>query len=111
MIKSKPDRKARVRTKLKVRSTRPRLSVFVSNSHIYAQIIDDTKGITLVSANDKIAKSEGKTVESARKVGEMIAKTAKEKNVSQVKFDRGEYKYHGRIKSLAEEARKGGLQF
>lgn len=111
MIKNKPDRKSRVRTKLGARSGRPRLSIFVSNAHIYAQIIDDTKGVTLAAASDKSAKSQGKSAESAKKVGELIAKKSKEKKIFKVKFDRGGNKYHGRIKSLAEGARKGGLEF
>jgi large subunit ribosomal protein L18 len=105
------NRKSRVRAKLKDRSSRPRVSVFVSNAHIYAQIIDDVKGVTLAAARDTETKNPGKKVEVAQEVGQILAKKAKEKGVSEVKFDRGDKKYHGRIKALAEGAREGGLIF
>lgn len=89
---------------------RPRLSVFKSTQHIYAQIIDDLDSKTLVSSNDlKIDK--GSKVEKARIVGEDLAKKAKVKKIGKVVFDRGGFKYHGRIAALAEGARKGGLEF
>ena len=97
---------------------RPRLSVFRSNKFIYAQIIDDTKGKTLAQANDlsrgvKAGVKIAKDTKSARakEVGRMIATVAKEKNISKVVFDRNGFKYTGRIKLVADEARAGGLQF
>lgn len=107
----KDRRKIRVRRKLKNHSKRNRLSVFVSDRHIYAQIIDDVLGNTLVSAKDKDVESRGKSIEIARRVGELLAKRAKEKKITEVFFDRGGRKYHGRIKALAESAREGGLNF
>jgi large subunit ribosomal protein L18 len=104
-------RKSRVRAKLKARSLKPRISVFVSNTHIYAQIIDDVKGVTLAAARDTEAKASGKKVEVAQEVGQLLAKKAKEKGITDVKFDRGDKKYHGRIKALADGAREGGLTF
>lgn len=101
-------RKQRVRTKLKARSDRPRLSIFVSNKHIFAQVIDDAKGVTLVSVQDKEVGG-GKSMEIAKKVGELIAKKAVEKKIKAVVFDRGDYKYHGKVKILADAAREGGL--
>jgi large subunit ribosomal protein L18 len=89
---------------------RPRLTVFISNKHIWAQIIDDQKGHTLVSANDKEVGG-GKTVDVAYKVGALLAKKAVAKKITKVVFDRGRYKYHGRVRSLADAARKGGLIF
>lgn len=94
-------RKLRVRSKIRRLSSRPRLSVFRSNKLIYAQIIDDTKGITLAAAKGS----------DSAKVGEEIAKKSLVKKVKDVVFDKGEYKYHGRIKNLAESARKAGLNF
>ena len=95
---------------------RPRLSVFRSSKHIYAQVIDDTAGRTLVSASslDKELRSALKTgadVEAAGKVGELLAKRATDAGVKDVVFDRGGYKYHGRVKALADAARAGGLTF
>lgn len=104
-------RKIRIRRKLKSRSLRARISVFVSDRHIYAQIIDDKLGMTLVSAKDKDIESKGKSVEIAKKVGDLLAKRAKEKKITDVFFDRGMRIYHGRIKALAEAAREGGLNF
>lgn len=101
-------RKQRVRTKIRARSDRPRLSIFVSNKHIFAQIIDDAKGVTLVSVQDKEVGG-GKNMEIAKKVGELIAKKAVEKKIKAVVFDRGDYKYHGKVKILADTAREGGL--
>jgi len=104
-------RHRRVRGKVFGTKERPRLCVFRSNKHIYCQIIDDEEGKTLVSANDiKITKKMTK-VEKAREVGRLIAKKAKEKGIEKVVFDRGGYKYHGRVKALAEGAREGGLVF
>lgn len=105
------NRTSRIRKKLKSRSDRPRLNVFVSNQHIYAQIIDDSKGVTLVSAKDTDVKKTGKSVEIAKEIGILIAKGAIEKGTKQVVFDRGGKRYHGRVKALAEAAREGGLEF
>ncbi|HDG61862.1 MAG: 50S ribosomal protein L18 [Thermotogae bacterium] len=109
-------RHRRVRKKVFGTPERPRLCVFRSNKHIYAQIIDDTIGHTLVSAStldpelrEKLQKTWNK--EAAREVGKLIARRALEKGIKKVVFDRGGYKYHGRVKELAEGAREGGLVF
>ncbi|MBI0580994.1 MULTISPECIES: 50S ribosomal protein L18 [Bacillaceae] len=107
-------RHARVRAKLSGTSARPRLNVFRSNKHIYAQIIDDMNGVTLASAStlDKELNLESSSnVDAAQKVGELVAKRAAEKGISNVVFDRGGYLYHGRIQALADAARENGLQF
>ena len=107
-------RHARVRNKVSGTSECPRLNVFRSNSNIFAQIIDDEKKVTLVSASsiDKELKLEnGGNVEAAKKVGELLAKRAKKAKISKVKFDRGGYLYHGRVKALADAARENGLEF
>ena len=103
----------RIRARVKGTEERPRLSVFRSNQHIYAQIIDDEKRITLCSASDMVAKkSKGNTkTDAAKSVGLEIAKKAKEKKVEFAVFDRGGFRYHGRIKAVAEGAREGGLKF
>lgn len=103
-------RQKRIRTVLR-KSTRPRLSVFVSNRHIYAQIINDQKSHTLVSANDKEVQPPGKNTEIAKKIGQLLAQKAKAEKIKEVVFDRGARKYHGRVKALAEGAREGGLIF
>lgn len=109
-------RHARVRAKVKGTAERPRLSVFRSNKHLFVQIIDDEKGHTLVSVSDlKKTKIGTKTkflkIKVAEKIGQEIAKKALEKGIKQVVFDRGGYAYHGRVKAVAEGARKGGLEF
>ena len=107
-------RHTRVRKSITGTASIPRLNVFRSNSNIFAQIIDDEKGITLVSASsiDKELKLEnGGNVEAAKKVGELIAKRAKKAKITEVVFDRGGYLYHGRVKALAEAARENGLEF
>jgi len=109
-------RHRRVRKKVFGSPERPRLCVYGSLNHIYAQIIDDLKGYTMVAAStlDKELKSEikhGGNIESARKVGELIAKRALQKGIKKVVFDRGGFKYHGRIKALADAAREVGLEF
>ena len=109
--KQKERRTHRVRTKLQDTALRVRLSVFRSAKHIYVQLIDDVQGKTLASANDSEVKKGGTKVEIAGRVGEMIGKKATELKITDVVFDRGPYKYHGRVKSLAEGARKGGLVF
>lgn len=106
-------RHKRVRGKISGTGDCPRLDVFRSTNNIYAQIIDDVKGVTLVAASslDKGFEGSGGNKEAARKVGEMIAKRAAEKGIETVVFDRGGYLYHGRVKELAEGAREGGLKF
>ncbi len=122
MKKTKTPRAARLRRHARVRQRitgtpeRPRLAVFRSLTHIYAQIIDDTAGRTLVSAADVeagVRKATDKKTKTqvAELVGAAIAKKAKEKGITQVVFDRGGFRYHGRVKALAEAARKGGLNF
>ena len=105
-------RHARVRAKVSGTSTCPRLNVFRSNSHIFAQIIDDTNGTTLVSSSSLALKLDSSSnIEAAGKVGTDIAKKALDKNITSVVFDRGGYVYHGRVKALAEAAREAGLKF
>lgn len=109
-------RHKRIRKKIYGTSERPRLNVFRSLKHIYAQIIDDSTNMTLVSAStmDKELKgklSTGGNIESAKEVGYLIAKRAIEKGIKRVRFDRGGYCYHGRIKALAVAAREAGLEF
>lgn len=144
--KNRQKRKLRIRSKVRGKQNRPRLSVFRSNMHTYAQLIDDEKGITLVSASDlelepdgkgethKTKRNNGNTdrgkksitskslagsvspgsrskISLAYQVGELLARKALEKRIRNVVFDRNGYKYHGRIKALADGARKGGLNF
>ena len=106
-------RHKRVRTKISGTSECPRLSVYRSNTNVYAQIIDDTKGITLVSAStlDKEVKTKKSNKEAAKEVGSLIAKRALDKKIENVVFDRGGYIYHGIVKELAEAAREAGLKF
>lgn len=106
-------RHRRVRAKVEGTAKRPRLSVFKSLKDIYAQLIDDQKGVTLASASGKEIDKKLKTKKTdlAFKVGELIAKKAGEKGIKEAVFDRGSYKYQGRVKALAEGARKGGLKF
>ena len=106
-------RHKRVRCKVSCTPERPRLNVFRSETNIYAQIIDDTKGITLVAANslEKGFECEGTKSDAAKKVGMIVAERAKAKGIDLVVFDRGGYLYHGRVQALAEGAREGGLQF
>ena len=103
-------RRRRRRVGLKL-SKVPRLSVFVSNRYIWAQVIDDSKNATLVAASSKGLKKQGVKTDIAREVGQTIAKNALKKKIARVVFDRGSYKYHGRIKALAEGAREAGLKF
>jgi len=109
---------SRIRRKLSGSSARPRLNVYRSLNHIYAQVIDDATGKTLVSAStvegrkgEKKAKTTGGNLGSAKDVGKMIAQRAQETRVKKVVFDRGGYLYHGRIKALADAAREAGLEF
>ena len=106
-------RHVRVRGKISGTPERPRLNVFRSNANIYAQIIDDVNGVTLVSANTLEKDFEGATgnIEAAKKVGAVLAERAKAKGIEQVVFDRSGYIYHGRVAALAEGAREAGLKF
>jgi len=115
-VAARARRHRRLRQRLAGTAQRPRLAVFRSLNHIYAQIIDDTAGQTLVSATDleagvRSARDGKKKSEVAGLVGEALAKKAKEKGIAAVVFDRGGFKYHGRVKAFAEAARKGGLAF
>ena len=116
----------RIRRKLRGTTERPRLAVFRSVAHIYAQIIDDTEGRTLVAASSvdkgaagkpakgskaKTSKTRGGNVAAAKAIGKLVAERAKEKGIKQVVFDRGGYQYHGRVKALADAARAAGLEF
>ena len=106
-------RHARVRSKISGTAERPRLSVFRSENHIYAQVIDDVAGNTLVSAStvEKAFEGNGSNCEAAKKVGATIAERALQKGIEEVVFDRGGYIYHGRVQALAEAAREAGLKF
>jgi large subunit ribosomal protein L18 len=114
--KARLKRHLRVRKKITGTTQRPRLSVFRSSKHIYAQLIDDVQGVTVAAASslDKELAEQignGGNVEAARKIGELIANRAKAKGVTQIVFDRGGYLYHGRIQALADAAREAGLEF
>lgn len=106
-------RHKRVRGKISGTPERPRLNVFRSNANIYAQVIDDVNGVTLVAASslDKDVQASGGNKEGARAVGKLLAERAKAKGIENVVFDRGGYIYHGRVQELAEGAREGGLEF
>lgn len=119
--KLKPDhykklKRDTLRGRIKGTDDRPRLSVFRSNENIYAQIIDDTNAQTLISCSTldrsiQLARSNGRTCEAAKLMGEKLAELSLKKNITKIVFDRGPYLYHGRIKALADGARAGGLQF
>jgi len=119
IVITKPDknklrqkRHKRIRRNLSGTAERPRLSVFRSNTNIYAQLIDDVEGVTLASASSLDTDVSGDSkVEEAAAVGALIAKRAKDKDLSVVVFDRGGYQYHGRVKALADAARENGLSF
>jgi len=115
-LTSRERRKLRIRNKIAGTTDRPRLSVFRSARHIYAQVIDDEKGATIaaastLSADLKTNVAEDKKLDAAKKVGALIAKICLERNVDKIVFDRNGYLYHGRIKALADAARAAGLQF
>ena len=102
----------RIRKKISGTKERPRLSVYRSNGEIYAQVIDDAQGHTLISVSSRTMKElKGNKVEKSKEVGKSLAKMASDKGISSVVFDRGGYLYHGRVKAFAEGAREGGLQF
>ena len=111
--KARQKRHLRGRNHISGTAERPRLNVFRSLSNIYAQVIDDVNGVTLVSAStkDKDFKNYGGNIEAAKAVGEAVAKRALEKGITEVVFDRGGYVYHGRVAALAEAAREAGLKF
>ncbi len=104
-------RHARVRAKVSGTTNLPRLSVFRSNRGMFLQLVDDTKGNTLASASFKEIKKTGTKVDTSKELGKLIADKAKTKKIEAVVFDRGSYKYHGRVKAAAEGAREGGLNF
>ena len=119
-IETKEDRrnriKHRIRKRLRGTAEQPRLSVFRSSKHIYAQLIDDLSGVTLATASTRAPDLRGSVtyggnIKAAVEVGKKLAEVAKEKGISQAAFDRGHYRYHGRIKALADAAREGGLKF
>ncbi len=115
-VKARRSRHVRIRSRLSGTSNRPRLSVFRSHGHIYAQLIDDTAGHTVLAASTLVAaakpgNNKGSKKDAAQGVGAVIGKLALEKGIEQVVFDRGGYKYHGRVKALAEAAREAGLKF
>jgi len=103
----------RVRKKVQGTATRPRLAVFRSNRYIYAQVIDDDQGVTIAAASSREGKLAKKTlnVDTANEVGELIGSRAKDAGIEEVVFDRGGFAYHGRVKALADGARKAGLEF
>jgi large subunit ribosomal protein L18 len=103
--------KHRIRNRISGTAVRPRLTVFRSNKGIYAQVVNDLEGRTLVSASNKNVEATGTKSEIATKVGEVIAKKCLEAGIDQVVFDRNGYLYHGRVKALADAARNGGLKF
>lgn len=103
--------KMRIRKKVSGTAERPRLAVFRSNKQIYCQLIDDTASHTLAAASSKELSSTGNKVDASKEVGALVAKKAIAAGISKCVFDRGGYLYHGRVKSLAEGAREGGLQF
>jgi large subunit ribosomal protein L18 len=111
-LNAKSRRTYRTRNKIKAVSSRPRLSIFRSDKHIYAQIIDDAAGATLATASSVALESKsGTKTEVAKAVGSAIASEASKKGIKSVVFDRGAYQYHGRVKALADAAREGGLDF
>lgn len=122
MDRQKAKRKRQLRRRRHVRRSitgtaeRPRLTVFRSSKHIYAQLIDDLQGVTLAAANSRLKDVRasipyGGNIKAAQVVGKKLAEIAKEKGITKAAFDRGHYRYHGRVKALADAAREGGLQF
>ena len=103
--------KTRIRGKISGTAERPRMTVFRSNKSIYVQLVDDTKGVTIASASSKSVDAQGNKSEIAAKVGQLIAERAKAAGIESVVFDRNGYLFHGRVKSLADAARNGGLKF
>lgn len=115
-LRQRVRRRHHVRSKITGNPERPRLTVFRSSKHIYAQLIDDLQGVTLVSASSVLADVKsgtpyGGNIKAAQAVGKKLAELAKEKGIAKAAFDRGHYRYHGRVKALADAARDAGLQF
>jgi large subunit ribosomal protein L18 len=110
-VKNAAQRAARTRSTIRGTKNRPRLSVFISNSHVSAQVIDDEAGVTLCAATTSGNKVTGTLTEKAVTIGEEIAKKATAKKIKKVVLDRGEKKYHGRVKALSDAAREKGLEF
>src|SRR5690242_15381355 len=108
---TKQQRKLRISGNLTGTETKPRLSVFRSNVAIYAQIIDDTHKKTLLGVSEKNAEIKGTKTEKAKALGKLLAEKAKQQKITKVVFDKGSYKYHGRVRALADGAREGGLEF
>ncbi len=104
-------RKVRIRKKVFGTAERPRLTVFRSTKHIYAQVVDDDKGVTLVSASTMANDVSGKKTDKAKSIGKALAEACKQKNITAVVFDRNGFRYHGRVKAIAEAAREAGLTF
>ncbi|MBI4598693.1 50S ribosomal protein L18 [Candidatus Uhrbacteria bacterium] len=104
-------RARRVRARMRGTLAQPRLTVKRSLKHVYAQLVDDTAGRTLAAASDRDVVEKGTPVETARRVGSLLGTRAKEKGIAEVVFDRGSYRYHGRVAALAEGARESGLNF
>lgn len=107
---SKETRHRRLRAKVRGTKDKPRFSVFRSNKHVFLQLIDDETGKTFVSASDLNIKKKGTKIEIARETGKKLAELARAKKIKKVVFDRGGYKYHGRVKAVAEGAKEGGLK-
>jgi len=110
-IKKRDRRRSKIRFKISGTKERPRLSVFKSNKGMYLQLIDDSAGKTIVSAHTKEIKTKGKKMEISVELGKLIAKKAIDKKIENIVFDRGGFKFHGRISSVAEGAKAGGLKF
>ena len=104
-------RQVRVRTKIRLKKDRLRLSIYRSNKYIFAQIIDDVKNETVIGVSEKNLKTVGTKSEKAKALGLLLAQKAKAKKISKIVFDRGSYSYHGRVKNVAEGLREGGLEF
>lgn len=112
-LTGRPRRRIRIRKKVQGTTERPRLTVFRSHKYIYAQVIDDTSGKTLAASSSalKSLSSDGSKVEAAKVVGQSVAKACLDKGIDKVVFDRGGYRYHGRVRALADAAREAGLNF
>lgn len=110
-LRGRARRKLRIRKKVQGTAERPRLSVFRSAKHIYVQIIDDVGGRTIAAASSVRGTTDGSKVDAAKSVGSLVAKACIDRGVEQVVFDRGGYRYHGRVRALAESAREAGLKF
>jgi len=108
---TKTRRQVRTRNKIKGSTNRLRLTVFRSNKYIFAQLIDDNKGETVIGVSEKSLKTKGTKSEKAKALGLLLAGKAKTKKITKIVFDRGSYAYHGRVKSVAEGLREGGLEF